>query len=253
MTPGWFDLPAPVLDGVDQVLAMALPEWLRVAIYGLVVSYLGMVIYSRVSNQGRLRAVQRLTRRVRRRLHDPEIAFDALLAASRRSLVLSLRHLGLVLLPSLFTLLPLLFVLPWASNRFGAALPAVGTPVTWCARPIERAAAVRVGDAPMDETGCVTAPWPAAQQPIRLDDHVIATAPWRGPSEVLHARHWWNRFIGNPAGELPERVGDLEIHVAVPPHLVLTVGPPWFGHWLVWFLVPGLFAGFYCRGRRKLV
>ena len=109
MTPGWFDLPAPVLDGVDQVLAMALPEWLRVAIYGLVVSYLGMVIYSRVSNQGRLRAVQRQTRRVRRRLHDPEIAFDALLAASRRSLVLSLRHLGLVLLPSLFTLLPLLF------------------------------------------------------------------------------------------------------------------------------------------------
>ena len=65
MTPGWFDLPAPLFDLVDRALAAAVPGVLRVTLYGLAISYLGMVLYARLSNQQRLRAVQRLTRRVR--------------------------------------------------------------------------------------------------------------------------------------------------------------------------------------------
>ena len=253
MTPGWFDLPAPLFDLVDRALAAAVPGVLRVTLYGLAISYLGMVLYARLSNQQRLRAVQRLTRRVRARLHDPDIEFDALLAASKRSLVLSLRHLGLVLLPSLVTLLPLLFVLPWLSNRFGSELPAPGTSLTWCVHPIERAVDVRIGNAVLDDHGCVQAPWPERAMPITLRGETIAEAPWHGASGVLHARRWWNRLIGNPAGELPKTVGDLEIHVALPEQSLLGFGPAWLGQWLFWFLFPGLIAGLYWRWRWKLV
>ena len=253
MKPGWLDWPAPLFDLIDRALASAMPDVLRVILYGLGVSYLGMVMYARLSNQPRLRAVKRLTRRVRSHLHDPDIEFSALLAASRRSLALSLRHLGLVLLPSLVTLLPLLFVLPWLSNRFGSELPEPGTTLTWCVLPVERAAEVRIGDAMPDAQGCARAPWPEQPTPITWRGDTIATAPWAGASGVLHARRGWNRLIGNPAGELPDNVGDLEIHVDLPAPSLLPVGPAWLGQWLVWFLAPGLVAGFYWRWRWQLV
>ena len=62
-----------------------------------------------------------------------------------------------------------------------------------------------------------------------------------------------DRLIGNPAGELPKTVGDLEIHVALPEQSLLGFGPAWLGQWLFWFLFPGLIAGLYWRWRWKLV
>jgi hypothetical protein len=253
--PGWLDHPAPLLEVLDGALAHVLPDAARVLVCGLLVSYVGMRLYARSSNQRRLRAVSRLTRQVRRRLMDPDIAFADLIAASRRSIALSLRHLALVLLPSLLAMLPLLLVMPWLSNHFGAQPPRHGTMLTWCVSPVADAGRVRIGDGMPDATGCTRRAWPGPDRPmaITLDGDTVAQAPWRGGSDVLHARRWWNRLIGNPAGELPERAGDVMVHANFPARSLLPFGPAWLGHWLALFIAPGLIAGFYWRWRWKLV
>lgn len=253
MNPGLLDLPAPLLTAIDGLLSGFIPAALRVIVYGLLVSYFGMRIYARLSNQRRLRAVQRRTRQVRRQLHDPNIEFDQLLRVSRLSIQHSLRHLLLVLAPSLAAMLPFLLVFPWASNEFGAPPPAAGTQLNWCVDPPADAQRVRIGSAIPGADGCTEAPWPQAAIEIRIDDQPVASAPWSGSSEILHARRWWNLLLANPAGELPAMVGPLTISVQFPPRSLLPFGPDWLGSWLTLILVPGFVAGLYWRWRWKLV
>lgn len=251
--PGLLDLAAPALAAVDDFLGQLLPDALRVVLYGLITSYLGMLIYARLSNQPRLRAVQRMTRGVRAQLRNPDIEFAALLSVSKRSIALSLRHLWLVFKPSLPAMLPFLLVFPWLSNEFGPAPPAAGSPVQWCADPASEAARVHIGTLALTDKGCASANWPSATTPIRVDGETVAHAPWSGSSGVLHSRQWWNRLIGNPAGYLPQSAGNLQIFVSFPARSLLPFGPAWLGHWLLLAFVPGFVAGLYWRWRWKLV
>lgn len=253
MKRGLFDLPAPLLETFDRVLAMLLPDALRVLLYGLVLSYLGMLLYARFSNQLRLRAVRQLTRRRHRQLQDPDIDFKTLLVLSRQSIALSFRRLALVLGPSLIAMIPLLFLFPWLSNHFGAKPPAAGTELSWCVHPATDAVLVRISDRTPETNGCVVAPWPTDTFTLSRAGEITTLHAWTTASNVLHARRWWNALVANPAGELPASWGDSELHLEFPGRNLVGFGPGWLGHWLFLALFPGLIAGLYWRWRWGLV
>ncbi len=253
MHPGLLDRAAPVLNTIDAFIDQVLPDAPRVVLYGLLASYLGMLIYARLSDQHRLRAVKRMTTRVRAELRNPDIEFSALLRASKRSIALSMRHLWLAFKPSLPAMLPFLLIFPWLSNEFGALPPPPGTALKWCVYPATAATRVRFDTLQFAADGCVVAPWPKAPVPISIDSEIVALVPWSGSSQVLHAPKWWNELIGNPAGYLPASVGTLQIGFTLPPRSLLPFGPTWLGDWLLLAFVPGFVAGLYWRWRWKLV
>jgi hypothetical protein len=239
---GLFDLPSPLLTGIDGLMSGWLPDTVRLLLWAVVAAVASMVLYRATSNQARLAAIKAEMVTLRTRIAGFDGPFSEMWGLVGRNLSLALRQLWVTTVPAILASVPVIFLLVWVSNSFDLALPKPGDRV-------EVEAFARAGDAlpalhwrgsgevRADGPGSWTVTWPAAGATLELrdaDDRVLLTLPPAAPVGMVHQHRWWNSLLGNPAGYLPAGAVDA-VDIALPARTYLPFGPAWLRGWMPLF------------------
>jgi hypothetical protein len=243
MPRGLLDWPGVVLGWIDQPLRAFLPDAIVLSFWALVSAAATMWVYQRFSNQDKLAALKPQIKAVQKKLSNYDGDFSGLKPLIAENFRLSGRQIGLALGPALLAGIPVLFVLVWISNAYGVYLPEPGTPVQvravaeadadasdwrWRGVPANRLEGLEAPGATW------SVPWPGNDATAELVDEagdVLLELPPEHASPVLHERQWWNALIGNPAGYLAADHPARAIHLNLPHHEILPVGPGWIRGW----------------------
>ena len=227
---GLLDLPAPLFAVLDSLLSGLAPPTLRLVLWGVVAALLSMGAYWLLSPQTRIAKAKADALAARRALD----AYDGELAEAwplmGRVLRTALRQLGLVTSPALLGSLPVLAMLAWLSTTYGHAFPPDGADIPVRTTPEAGEARVQPVQAEADAAA-------EGHQIVVLDaaGNVVERFLRSAPVPTLHKRQWWNAWIGNPIGYLPDSSRLEWIELGLPQREYLSVGPSWLRAWYVVF------------------
>lgn len=254
---GVLEMPGVVFGVIDGVMPDAVPDGLRVVLWGLLAGVAGMLVYRRCSPQARLLALRRELAAAQSALMDYDGPPSGLWPLLRRQLGLALGQMRLSLVPSLLAGLPVILMWTWLMQRFDTVPPVPDTPLrVW----IEPAGALAPGlrwmpgHLPLDADGVAWLPWPQAGETLRLLDdsgrelaRIGATSPRLG----LRPGHWdW--LLGKASALLPAD-GPLDaLHVDQQPRRFLPYLPNWLAGWEALFIAATLAASLLCKWRWRL-
>lgn len=229
---GVLDWPAPLFARFDALLA-PLPPAVRLCLWAAAAAAVSMGLYAAVSPQRRIVAVTAQAVDLRRELGRYDGDFRGARALMRASFAAAGYRLWLVTPAALAASLPLLMLLVWLSTAYGHYFPA--TPATV---PVHVQPAALHGQLEIQRESPHNHPR-RHRVAVRSDSgSTVVTLPLEKPVPVLEKRHWWNFFIGNPAGYVPPESPVERIDVALPRHEMLSFGPPWLRHWEALFIGP---------------
>ncbi|WP_251976221.1 hypothetical protein [Salinicola avicenniae] len=219
---GLLDLPDPLFGALDDGLATVLPGGVRLAIWAIIAGVGTLLLYRLLSPQGRIGEAKRNARAARQQLNAFDGEFSDAGPLIRNQFVSAFRHLGLVLLPTLVSILPLLALLTWLESHYAHTLPAPSqapeiqvTPETY--QPQWR----DEGNAP--------------HLIVSDSNGELANIAMTAPIPVVEPHQWWNWLAGNPLGYLPAESGIERVTIALPQPEYLPFGPSWMRHWLAIF------------------
>lgn len=257
MNLGLLDLPAPLLDALDGALdRIGAPVLLRVVAYAAASAWMGMALYRRLSDQRRLAEIGAQVALSQQALARHEGDFATLRILILANLCATLHHLALTLRPALIASLPLLFALPWLSNRFDLMQPQAGTSVSVCVQPVVQglhwqASSVTANTA----SGCWLIPWPDVKTPATLSDSTgqpLLVIPNAAKSDTVEKFGWFNWIIGNPAGYLPADAAVARVRIALPQRQIIPIGPAWLRGWVFWYFLAALLVSLWLKWRWRL-
>ena len=237
---GVFDLASPLFAWLDGLMAGWLPATARLVLWAVVAAVASMALYRLLSNQAKLTAIKAEMGVLRREMAGFDGQLSEMWGLVGRNLRLALRQLWVTFVPAVIASLPVIFLLVWVSNSFGASMPQPGEPVgvEAFAAPGEALPDLRwQGDARDGGEGKWTVVWPAAGATAALLDaegQALLTLPPRAPVGTMHQRRWWNVLLGNPAGYLPPGPVDA-VEMDLPQQEYLPFGPHWLRGWIPLF------------------
>lgn len=241
---GLFDLLAPVLGAVDNVLSSFLPGGLRLALWGVLAGWLTMLLYRKLSRQeaiGELKARQKV-------LQEEIAKFDGemsdLMPRIKDAFALGFKQLGLAIGPALLATIPILFIVVWVATQFVYKAPQPGAEIAATAEPGRGALQWSPNAAAQTSEDGWSVQWPAEGEEITLGaaDGPVLTLSDEELHGVIHKKLWWNTLIGNPAGYLPADSSVEAVHVALPERSYLPFGPDWVRGWMFLFFGTFLLA-----------
>jgi hypothetical protein len=230
---GLCDLPGPVLTWLDAWFATTLPATGRLVLWSVIAGGLTMALYGWLSPQQRLGETKRRLAESKAALDDFDGAFQHAFPLMRTMLAHALRQVGLVIGPAVVAMAPVLCLIAWLSTTYGYSFPERLADIR--ARAFPQAFSVNLHPAPAS---------PAALHPrlllIDRSGRIVHEQVLVAPVTTLHKRQWWNAFIGNPAGYLPDTLGVERIDIDLPRQPYLPFGPTWLRGWEAVFSI-GLF------------
>ncbi len=232
---GILDLAAPALDAIDAAWVGVLPSAVRIGVWAFVASAASMGLYALISPQRTIARLKAQATAARKRLARYDADLKGLGPVAREALAASFKHLGATLAPVLVASLPVLVVMAWLSTAYGYRYPQPGTAVEVATSPA--GATLTVSTATAD--GADTVAWPRDGETVVLRDgagRAVVRLPLAAPVPVVHKQRWWNIFLGNPAGYLPEATPLERVELALPRRHYLDAGPAWLGTWEVIFV-----------------
>jgi hypothetical protein len=255
MTYGALDLPAPLWNLVDAAFdAARIPALIRIAVFGALAGWLGMLIYRRASPQQRLSAVRIDLAIAQRALAGYDGELSGLWPLLRRQLGLALTQMRLSASAALLAGLPFLLLMPWLSNRFDTVPPGAGTPTEVCVEPAEVMTELRwePTSAPGASAGCRVVAWPSpdGKSVLYQGDAPLFTLPTVVP--VRDRWHWYNVAIGNPSGYLPDDSNVARVRADVPSLELIRFGPRWIRGWEAIFLASAIATSLLLKWLWKL-
>ena len=227
---GLLDLPSPLFQSAD-LLMQAIPVSVRIAIWAVIGGAVSMWLYGLLSPQEELERVEAEAKDARIKLNAFDGDIDEAGPLIADALRKALRRLWLAFPPALLASLPLLALVVWLSNHYG---------YQFHDRPSQTAVAVEPGNynATMER--------PKAAADTKADRHVVVRAaqgrvvsdvPVRAPVPVIEKWKWWNWFLGNPAGYLPEASPVKRVDLSLRRQDVISIGPSWMRGWEFLFFV----------------
>ena len=220
----------PVFSTIDGWLALLLPAWLRLVLWGAASGAAAMGLYSVMSSQTRLQALKQQSAALRAAVTRTDDAGEAARLAIQ-NLKLSLRYLGAVTGPAMLSGIPVLFVIAWVSAAYGYAMPNAGQAIAFSVEP----ATVPVTATPGVAGDPRAIAWPEPPGRIVLQDGSGMTFETAAADllsvGVIHKRRWWNWLLGNEAGYLPDNAAADAVSFALPQREVLAIGPGWVRGW----------------------
>lgn len=240
MTPGLFDLPAPLLGWVDERLTF-LPAAVRIGLWAVAAGIASLEVYRLVSPQRRIEGLKQEARTAQQRLSAYDGELEGAWPLIGRLLGVSLRRVGIVLPATLVAAYPVLAVLVWMSNSYGYYFPDEEDRVTV--------------DAPASMDARWHANRPGQLPHVELRDPgggVALDVPVGAPVSLLHKREWWNWLIANPAGYLPADAPVERIGLDLPKREILPAGPGWLRGWESVFLPVLLVAALAWKAARRI-
>lgn len=220
---GLIDLPAPLLSWLDAAAGHALsPAW-RLWLWGLIGGAASMGLYWLLSPQAHIADTRQRLATVQRELNAFDGEFEQAWPMMRRMLGLAFKQLGIVLLPAVAAMLPVLCLLAWMSTHYSHDWPGAGSRLQGQTTPEG-----------------LDAEWLGGERRVYVSDSqgaAILDREMSAPVPMLHKRQWWNSLIGNPAGYLPEHSPLEAVEFPLPAKHYLGVGPEWMRGWEFSFLV----------------
>lgn len=240
---GLFDLGNPLLGWLDGRLAFVLGPLPRILMWGALGAVVSMELYRLLSPQARIRAVRGELEATRRQM----AGFDGSFAEGRpligRLLALSWRQLALVAPAALLASVPMIMVMVWLSNTQDSALPAPGgaQPAVQVAPSTYHAAWVDGGTSGKPQIDILDG-----------NGSVLLALPLAAPSDVIEKWHWWNLFIGNPAGYLPANAPVHAITIDLPSRDLIGIGPAWLRGWVPAFFLSAVLASIAFKAGRRI-
>lgn len=227
MTP-LFDLPAPLLQWIDDRLTDIVPAPVSIALWAVVGGIVCLELYRIASPQERIGRIKREAKAAQQQLSSYDGEMEGAWPLMKAMLGLSLKRVGIVIPATLLAAYPVVALLVWMSSAYGHVYPAPGETVAVdTAAPLEGRWVNGGGDAPRIE----------ARQP---DGRVALNLPLAAPVPILHKRRWWNRLMENPAGYLPDDAPVDAVRIDLPRRELHRIGPAWMRGWEAIFL-PVLF------------
>lgn len=234
----------PVLAVVDRGLAsLSLAPVLRIAIFAALGSVVSMLLFKKFSNQTALADLKQEIRQVQNELVQSSGKRGELGKTVRQNLKLTGRQLWLSFWPAILASVPILFLLAFCSNQYGAEALEPGARVY--VTPVE------LQGSPSDfEWHGVNAQWDARKkawtfyQPeagqtasLFVDGNEQLRLPTVVPIHVLHKKQWWNVLIANPAGYLDDDARIASVEINTPMQIIIGWGPGWMRGWLFAFML----------------
>jgi hypothetical protein len=230
MSLGLFDLPAPLLEWVDDRLTSAIPAGVTIAIWAVLSGIVCLELYRIVSPQERISRIKRDARTAQQRLSAYDGEMEGAWPLMKSMLGLSLKRVGIVIPATIAGAYPVIAVLVWMSSAYGYVFPEQGEGVdVEVPAPLEGQWIAGSDRSP---------PQVQAKEP---DGRTILDLPLLAAVPVLHKREWWNRLMENPAGYLPEDAPMDSIRIDLPRRELHGVGPSWMRGWEAIF-IPVLFV-----------
>ena len=236
---GLLDLPAPILSAIDALLAGVLPPLIRLVLWGVAAGWLTMLVYRRLSNQEKIGSLKAEQKAQQKRIAEFDGEFSELMPLVRATLDTGFRQLGLALGPALLATVPVLFLVVWVAGAFAYQAPEAGAPIRFSAEPAEAAIYWEPPKAAtsVDDDWLVTWPGPDSSVVMTDGEAPLLRLPLEHDVPVIHTHKWWNWFMANPLGYLPDG-GDVEtIHIALPERRYLGFGPDWMRGWMFSFFL----------------
>jgi len=229
MTLGLFDLPAPLLQWIDDRVSSVFPAPVSIAAWAVLAGIVCLELYRVTSPQKRIGRIKQEAKAAQQELSSYDGEMEGAWPLMKSMLSLSLTRVGIVIPATLLAAYPVVALLVWMSGAYGHVFPARGQRV-----------AVDV-EAPLEGRwlpgGIGQPPQVQARQP---DGRVILDLPLAAAVPILHKRQWWNRLMENPAGYLPDDAPVDEVRIDLPRRELHAIGPSWMRGWEAIFL-PVLF------------
>jgi uncharacterized membrane protein (DUF106 family) len=259
MTRGLFDFAAPLFDGLDRVMIAAnVPEVLRVMLIAIAFAFISMWLYRRISNQEKLSKTRAEIAAAQKELATYDGEFAGLRGLITRTMTLTFRQVALTGFPALIASIPLLFALPWLSNRYSEELPGTGEATALCISgwnapvTLEWQPSASVTD---NGESCFYVRWPAESETLSLagTDRVWIQLPLRAPSPVLHKKSAFNWLFANPAGYVDDQAPFEAVHFTLRQHDLIDFGPSWVRHWMFAFFGTLIVMSLIIKVRWKVV
>lgn len=229
---GLLDLPDPIFSAIDGGLESFLPATFRLVIWAAIAGIGTLFLYRLVSPQGKIGTAKREARAARKRLNEFDGEFSDAGPLIRAQFVSAFKHLGLVFLPTLVSILPLLALLTWLESYYAHALPAEGATPSVQVTPDSEGAQYASRWIQQDDAPHVIV---SGSRDSRDNDSELANVAMTAPIPVIEQRQWWNWLAGNPLGYLPADSGIERIAFELPEPEYLPFGPGWMRHWLAVF------------------
>jgi hypothetical protein len=250
---GLFDLAGPALRWLDALLP--LPALVRVLVWAAVGSAGSMALYALLSPQRRLAAVKLAISEAQAGVDAYAGDFRGALPLLKRQIGLSLRHVGLTLVPAVVGSLPVLFLLPFLALRFGWTPPEPGTPVAVTVRPARGDLRWLPPQTPGTAAGSWQVPWPAPERPVTLQSAAGLTLLRLPPEQLAPAfakRRWWHWFFGERAGYLPGDAPVEVVELGLSRRALVPGAPRWLSGWELPFFLGMLVFSVGIKLRFKL-
>jgi hypothetical protein len=236
---GLFDLPAPLFDSIDGLLATLLPPVLRLVIWGVLAGWLSMIVYRLFSDQEKISALKALQKDRQNSIADFDGEFSELMPLIRHTLALGFRQLGHALGPALLATVPVLFIVIWVAGEFGHVIPPEGSEVFLSVEPaggeIRWSPSTEVRTT---ENGWIIN-WPSMERPLIMTDEqqTLLVLPLERAIPIIHKKRWWNLLMANPLGYLPQDGKTDVVHIGLPEAVIIGSGPAWMRGWMFSFFI----------------
>ncbi|MGH8193742.1 MAG: hypothetical protein ACREQ8_04975 [Woeseiaceae bacterium] len=237
MRLGLFDLPAPLLQWIDNRLTTFIPAPVTVAIWAVIGAILCLELYRIVSPQRRIGEIKQQAKAAQEKLGNYDGEFEGAWPLMKDMLGLSLKRVAIVFPATLIAAYPVIVLLVWLSNHYGHHFPAPDEDVAVEASPL--LARWVPGDPPRIQ----------AMQP---DGQTVLDRPLTAAVPVIHKRAWWNWLIANPAGYLPADAPVDEIRIDLRDREFFAKGPGWLRGWEAIFITVLTIAALIYKSARKI-
>jgi uncharacterized membrane protein (DUF106 family) len=224
----------PVLGEVDHFFAELFPPFIRVCIWGIISGSMSIGVYALLSPQKLIREKKSKIAELQRAfLKADDVEFRMVIALSVRNLKQSFSMLGMVLGPTILSLVPNLIILVWINVFYSYEEPIAGTPVSMAAVPASIVLTVIENGVPVIKSDSGAA-WPENGHYVSIigpDGIELTRLPHHPPVSAVRKWRWWNILLGNDAGYIPQHSAVEEIHFDLKRWHLLNGFPKWLATW----------------------
>jgi hypothetical protein len=197
----------PLLTSIDTWLSAAISDiGTRIAIWGLLSGALTIPIYWVLSPQNGIRDCKSASRRNRLELKDYDGEFSGAKGLLLKNVTLSFKLLGMVILPTLASSLPIVAMMLWLSGTMAEPAPESGAKVVLSVFPSSEVLVADPADQMIQSEYGYIVTWPADGAKVSLLDrlgHTVSILNSERSLATSQKNDWWTKLAGNSAPPIP--------------------------------------------------
>lgn len=226
---GLLGIPFPLYNAIDRCISALLGAPGRIIFWALVCSVAVMFLYRLCSPQTRLKVLKQRMREIQAELTVDPDDLQAALRLSGKNISIAFKRFLLTLLPTCMAILPLLSVTAWIHSKYGSVFQEDGSVIQVQVHP----EGMHILSPSLNGSFMTNAVTAVSGTLTLLKETGEPLIKVRGPARagVIARKQWWNWFMGNPMGYLPDDAGVEAVVFDFKQQEILPFGPGWMRRW----------------------